>query len=166
MKGSEMQRIRQVGEYLVAAKLIEMGWHATTFTGNIPRFDIIATHDKGKTVKVQVKTIKSGDWQFNMRDYAKINFDKERRTQEVGPKESLPHDLFYVFVKLDPEDVMNSKFYVMSANDVQDMLVDRYTKYLHSKHMRRDRWDSTHCILREADIQSFKDRWELIGSQP
>lgn len=41
----EMQPIKQVGEYLVAAKLCRRGFIATTFTGNIPEFDLLAIDD-------------------------------------------------------------------------------------------------------------------------
>ena len=38
---------KQAGEYLVAAELSRRGYIATTFTGNVPDYDIIAVDDSG-----------------------------------------------------------------------------------------------------------------------
>ena len=47
--------VGQAGEYLVAAELSRRGLIATTFTGNVPHYDIIASDESGKHVSVQVK---------------------------------------------------------------------------------------------------------------
>ena len=46
---------KQAGEYLVAAELSRRGYIATTFTGNVPYYDIIAVDDRGGHVVVQVR---------------------------------------------------------------------------------------------------------------
>lgn len=46
--GRENQLTKQVGEYLVAAELCRRGFIATTFTGNVPDFDIIASDARGR----------------------------------------------------------------------------------------------------------------------
>ena len=40
--GRENHLVKQVGEYLVAAELCRRGFIATTFTGNVPEFDLLA----------------------------------------------------------------------------------------------------------------------------
>ena len=45
----------QIGEYLVAAELARRGLIATTFTGNVPHYDIIASDERGRHLSVQVK---------------------------------------------------------------------------------------------------------------
>jgi hypothetical protein len=40
---------KQTGEYLVAAELSRRGYIATTFTGNVPDYDIVAVDDQGAT---------------------------------------------------------------------------------------------------------------------
>ena len=164
MKGSEMQRTRQIGEYLVAAKLMEKGWYATTFTGNVPLFDIVATNDLGKTIKVQVKTVKTGDWQFDMKHFVEIKIDSTNRSQEMGEMVKLPSDLYYVFVKIDSENIMSSNFYVISAGDFQSFLVDRYQEYLQSIEGKRpSNPESTHSALEENEIKDFKDNWGILS---
>ena len=50
--GRNRQRTKQVGEYLVASELCRRDLIATTFTGNVPNYDIVA--DDGKIVLIQV----------------------------------------------------------------------------------------------------------------
>jgi Holliday junction resolvase-like predicted endonuclease len=52
------------GEYLVAAELSRRGMIATTFTGNVPHYDIIASDETGRHVSVQVKASRGTSWQF------------------------------------------------------------------------------------------------------
>jgi hypothetical protein len=61
---------KQAGEYLVAAELSRRGYIATTFTGNVPYYDIIAVDDSGGHVVVQVKAIAGASWQFKATDFA------------------------------------------------------------------------------------------------
>jgi len=169
MKGSEIQRTRQIGEYLVAAKLMENGWYATTFTGNLPLFDIIAINDKGETIKVQVKTIKTGFWQFDIKKFVEVRFDSASLTQELGENVKLPSDLYYVFVKIDSEDIMRSNFYVIPARDFQHYLVEGYRKWLHGIGGKRPcNPKSTHCAVLEWEmVENFKDskdNWVILSS--
>jgi Holliday junction resolvase-like predicted endonuclease len=79
----------QAGEYLVAAELSRRGLIATTFTGNVPHYDIIASDEKGRHVSVQVKTSRGGSWQFgNMSIFCDISFQGKR--QIVGSVKKCP----------------------------------------------------------------------------
>jgi VCBS repeat protein len=55
---------KQTGEYLVAAELSRRGCIATTFTGNVPHYDIVAVDEHGGHALVQVKAIAGKSWQF------------------------------------------------------------------------------------------------------
>ncbi len=76
---------KQAGEYLVAAELSRRGYIATTFTGNVPYYDIIAVDDSGGHAVVQVKAIAGASWQFNATDFADIIFycGSRRKTSDV-----------------------------------------------------------------------------------
>src|SRR3989344_4107770 len=68
----------QFGEYLVASELCRRGFIATTFTRNMPGFDILALdQETQKHLKIKVKTIKPGrgDWQPNAKHF--LEFDKD-----------------------------------------------------------------------------------------
>lgn len=71
--GREIQLTKQIGKYLVAAKLCRRGLISITFTGNVPNFNIIATNAKGKSVPIQVKTIRSNSWQFQVNKFLSID---------------------------------------------------------------------------------------------
>jgi len=62
--GLSNKLVGQTGEYLVAAELSRRGLIATTFTGNVPDYDIVASDQKGIHVSVQVKASRSSCWQF------------------------------------------------------------------------------------------------------
>jgi integrase len=63
---------KQTGEYLVAAELSRRGFIATTFTGNVPHYDIVAVDEHGGHALVQVKAIAGKSWQFTATDFADI----------------------------------------------------------------------------------------------
>ena len=44
--GRNNKLVGQTGEYLIAAELSRRGYIATTFTGNVPDYDIIASNEK------------------------------------------------------------------------------------------------------------------------
>ena len=67
---------KQTGEYLVAAELSRRGFIATTFTGNVPSYDI---DGRGGHALVQVKAISAASWQLNVGQFADVVFD--------GPKQ-------------------------------------------------------------------------------
>ena len=72
--GRDMQLTRQVGEYLAAAELGRRGWIATTFTGSLPGFDILAINPDGRVLEVQVKAIRSSSWQLNAGQFLEVEF--------------------------------------------------------------------------------------------
>jgi hypothetical protein len=45
---------KQLGEYLVAAELSRRGFIATTFTGNVPHFDILLADAEGRSLPIQL----------------------------------------------------------------------------------------------------------------
>ena len=55
-KGLSNKLAGQVGEFLVCAELGRRGLIATSFTGNVPEFDLIVADGSLKTLPVQVKT--------------------------------------------------------------------------------------------------------------
>ena len=87
--GRSNKLVGQTGEYLVAAELSRRGLIATTFTGNVPHYDIIASDEAGKNVFVQVKASRGSTWQFgNLAQYCDISFEGQR--QVVGDKKKSP----------------------------------------------------------------------------
>src|SRR5512136_30469 len=98
--GRSNKLVGQTGEYLVAAELSRRGLIATTFTGNVPHYDIVASDEGGRHVSVQVKASRGGSWQFgDLRQYCAITLAGKR--QVVGKAKECPvRRLVMVFVKV------------------------------------------------------------------
>jgi hypothetical protein len=97
--GRNVQLTKQVGEYLVASELARRGYVSSTFSGNVPDFDIVATNQSGITRLIQVKTINGASWQFSIDRFATI--EMEGNKQIIGRKKAQPiEQLIFALVKL------------------------------------------------------------------
>ncbi len=158
--GRSMQLTKQVGEYLVAAELCRRGLIATTFTGNVPHYDIIASNEAGKHLAIQVKAIRSGSWQLNLSRFVRIRLRGKR--QMVGPLVEQPvHDLVFVFVML--KDYGADRFFILDWKDLQRLVVDGHRSYL-KKHggIRPKKPESLHTAVSRSQLDGYEDNWELI----
>jgi hypothetical protein len=159
--GRRNKLVGQTGEYLVASELSRRGLIATTFTGNVPHYDIIASTEKGKHISVQVKTISGSTWQFGRIDgYVDIQF--QGHAQIVGENHPSPvKDLVFVLVKLGSYGT--DRFFICRWSDLCDLLSRGHSEYL-AKHdgVRPRRWDSLHTAVSVKKMSKFEDRWDLI----
>lgn len=159
--GRSNKLVGQTGEYLVAAELSRRGLIATTFTGNVPHYDIIASDETGRHVSVQVKTSRGTSWQFgNITLYCDITFDGTR--QVLGKKKPCPvRGLVVVFVRISEDG--NDRFYILTWEDLQDILITHHKTYL-AKHSgtRPKKWDSLHCAIAESDLEPYRDKWDAV----
>jgi hypothetical protein len=125
--GRDNQLTKQVGEYLVAAEVCRRGFIATTFAGNVPHYDIIASDGSGRHQAIQVKAIKGGAWQFDSRVFADIQLDGKR--QIIGRPTEPPYpDLICVFVRLRGQGA--DEFYILTWSDLQKIAITGHRSYL------------------------------------
>lgn len=159
--GRSNKLIGQTGEYLVAAELSRRGLIATTFTGNVPHYDIIASDEAGRHVSVQVKASRGPSWQFgNITHYCDITFEGKR--QIVGQKKPSPvRRLIIIFVKI--EDDGNDRFYILPWEHLRDLLVAHHEAFL-ARHngTRPKKWDSLHSVIIESALEPYRDKWDTI----
>lgn len=160
--GRKNQLTKQIGEYLVAAELCRRGLIATTFTGNVPDFDIIATNERFQAISIQVKTIWSGSWQLDASKYLVIEINNG--VQKVIDKKLLSdhdHDLICVFVHLINQG--DDEFYIFSLKDLQQIIFEHYNQNLmRQKGVRPRNPNSTHTAINTDNLKTFKDNWKLI----
>ena len=160
--GRSNKIVGQTVEYLIAAELSRQGLIATTFTGNVPHYDIIASDETGRHVSVQVKASRGPSWQFgNIKQYCDITFDGKR--QIVGDTKPCPvRRLIMTFVKI--ADDGNDYFYILPWKRLRDLVVDHHMAFL-SRHdgVRPKKWDSLHCAIAEAVLLPYKDKWDTIA---
>ncbi|MFC1572813.1 hypothetical protein ACFL6M_04360 [Candidatus Eisenbacteria bacterium] len=159
--GRSNKLVGQTGEYMIAAELSRRGLIATTFTGNVPHYDIIASDEAGRHVSVQVKASRVPSWQFgNITQYCDITFDGKR--QVVGDRKPCPvRRLIMTFVRI--EDDGNDRFYILPWERLRDLLIDHYQAFL-SRHngVRPKNWESLHCAISEKILNPCRDKWNII----
>ena len=159
--GRSTKLIGQAGEYLVASELSRRGLIATTFTGNVPHYDIIASDEKDRHVSVQVKAARGGSWQFgDISQFCDITFQGKR--QIAGRAKPCPvRGLICVMVKL--ANYGEDRFYICPWIKLRNKLIKGHKDYL-SKHngIRPQRWDSLHTAINEKSLAAFQNRWDYI----
>lgn len=162
--GHDNQVTKQVGEYLVAAEICRRGYLATTFTGNVPHFDILASSVNGKHQAIQVKAIKGAGWQFNCRAFFDIQLNGKKQTigNLVAPPAHL--DLICVLVQLRGQG--RDIFYVLTWTDLQRIAFDHHNAYLKKhKGIRPKKHDSFHMAISAELLKEYQDRWEILDKR-
>ena len=159
--GRQNQLTKQTGEYLVCAELCRRGFIATSFTGNVPDYDVIAINENNKAIPIQVKTIKSGTWQLNARSYLDIEITVNKK-QLIKKKDLSDPDLVHIFVKLAEDG--NDEFYIFRLKDLQEMVYNNYKSFLDKHDGRKPKNpNSTHTDVSREQLSTYKDNWELMG---
>ncbi|MBI4334780.1 MAG: hypothetical protein HY673_26295 [Chloroflexi bacterium] len=157
--GRSMQLTKQVGEYLVCAELCRRGLISTTFTGNVPGFDILATKENLQTTPIQVKTISGPSWQFDATKFLDIEISDNIQT--VRGKTEVNPGLIYLLVSLKGQNT--DEFYICKVKDLQNMMHQKYTAMLARKEGKRPKNPkTTHFALSPNDLKKHKDKWEII----
>ena len=158
--GRNLQLTKQVGEYLVSAELCRRGYISTTFTGNVPDFDILAINDKHKTIPIQVKAIQAASWQFDATRF--IDIEIKNNVQKVIGKRKVSYpNLVYILVRLVGQG--RDEFYIMHFRDLQNWIFRTYSKYLKVRKGKRPKNpSSTHTAILPHEIERFKENWKLI----
>jgi hypothetical protein len=163
--GRHNKLVGQTGEYLVAAELSRRGLIATTFTGNVPHYDIIASNELGKHISVQVKAAwskggKTVSWQFNIRTFCDVTFKGKK--QVFGKACPVPVlNLMVVLVRCDESG--QDSFYVCRWEELRDVILKSHLAFMKSHNWIRPKNPaSTHTAIKEADIVGFRDRWDKI----
>ncbi len=158
--GRDTQLTKQTGEYLVAAELCRMGLISTTFTGNVPEFDILAINEMHQSLPIQVKAIQGASWQFDAKRFIKFNI--EDGVQTILGKTRPNHlNLIYILVKLRGQG--KDEFYILKFKDLQNIIYKAYKKYLVAQGGRRPKNpESTHTALWPNSIERFRENWQLI----
>lgn len=168
VSGRQMQLIKQVGEYIVAAELCRRELIAASFSGNIPIFDILAidTHEKMRTIQVKTTTTNRG-WNLKASDF--LNISKERHVQKIAGVKILQNtETIFCFVNLksfginDP-NIERDEFYIIPGKDLQAIVYQKYAAYLEKKGgVRPKNPDSEHIKIKPVEISMFKEKWDCF----
>lgn len=156
----------QTGEYLTCAELGRRGFIATTFTGNVPEYDLIVCDAHLRTIPIQVKTSRGSTWPSRANFWMDIEIDKKNKRQiNLGPKKIENPNLIYVCVYLGKERA-DDRFFVCRKRDIQKACIASYTRWMEPKDWKRPRnFESLDNRYHVEDLLQFEDNWSLIERQ-
>lgn len=160
MSGRSNQLTKQVGEYLVAAEVCRRGFIATTFTGNVPFYDIVASNATGGHQAIQVKAINGGSWQFDVRTFANVSLDGSRQVMGEPIAPAYPN-LVCVFVRL--RETGTDEFFVLMWETLRTIVIDAHRQFL-ARHggIRPKKPDSYHTAVTPEMLGEHRNRWEVL----
>ncbi|MBT7094355.1 MAG: hypothetical protein HN936_14000 [Bacteroidetes bacterium] len=148
--GARNQQTGRAGEYYVAAELNRRGAYAVTFTGNMPKVDVMASStDRTRTVFIQVKTCRAGDWQTSTDEGRKCDpIDEESR--------------FWIFVRIDSENEP-PEYFIVPDWWMRNNIYEHHQLYL-AKHggKRAVNPKTRHHSIRLKRINEWKNRWDIL----
>jgi hypothetical protein len=173
-KGLSNKLAGQIGEYLVCAELGRRGYIATSFTGNVPEFDLIIAKviekEILKSLPIQVKTTRGDSWPTRADLWIDVEIDENEEKQIYKSKASIKNkNLIYVCVALakevsKPEKQDRDRFFILKKEDLQTICADNYSKWMDKHNWKRPRnyksLDNRYYI---KDLEEhYEDNWELI----
>ena len=167
-KGINNKLAGQIGEYLVCAELGKRGYIATSFTGNVPEFDLIVANDKLKTIPIQVKTSRSANWPTRANLWIDIEIDDKNKKQIDNGNSIISNpDLIYICVALaDIEKDERDRFFILKKSDIQKIASKNYRDWMNPKQWKRPRnyksLDNRYYI---KDLLEYENNWQLIEEE-
>lgn len=155
----------QIGEHLVSAVLGTLGYYASTYSGNVPGFDVTAVHSESlKSFPVQVKTSTKGALlQSQIDKWCSHSVDDDNR-QTIGALNALRYpDLIWVLVRLGDVGITRTRFFICTESDIQRKIVSRYSAFMERHGYRRPGGGaSLQAILNMNDVAEYEDNWEIL----
>lgn len=150
----------RTGEFLVAAELARRGYVSTTFSGNVPNYDIVAIDDRGKHATIQVKTIRGSSWQFNLAAFCDIEVSRGRQVVKRAKRSPV---VGLICVLLTLREYGSDRFFICTWRDLRNLVVAGHRRYLARHGGRRPvNPSSLHTALRVEAVEKFEGNWALI----
>lgn len=153
----------QIGEYLACAELGRRGFIATTFTGNVPEYDLIVCDDTLQTIPIQVKTSRGNTWPTSADKWLQIEIDEATKKQvNRGPKAIEHPDLIYICIALG-ETSAADRYFICQKSDIQKACIASYTRWMDPKGwVRPVNYKSLDNRYGVEDLLQFENNWPLI----
>ncbi len=155
----------QIGEYLVCAELGKRGYIATSFTGNVPEFDLIVANDELKTIPIQVKTSRGDNWPTKANKWINIEIDDKGKMQIDNGNQAISNPgLIYVCVALaKPDTEEHDRFFILKKKDLQLICARSYRNFMDKINWKRPKnYKSLDNRYNVDDLNEFEDNWSLI----
>jgi hypothetical protein len=146
------QQVGQAGEHYVAAELHRRGAYAVTFSGNMPKIDILASNlDQSRTVSIQVKTKTAGTWHTSV-----LLGEPHRELQD--------ETRFWVLVDIGRDPDAPPIYYVVPQWWMLNHIHVRHNEWLATHGGRRPvNPQATHFAISPKKVTEWRDRWDVLG---
>lgn len=151
---------KQAGEFLVASEICRRGMFATTFSGNMPHYDILAHAADGRTTFVQVKakTSRSKTWILDTQFF--LDLEQLGETHTIRGRCNPPMvGLIFVFVDLHATG--QADFYILTFAEIQAVVHEKYATWLAVKPRKINPSDVPPALL-----EPYRNRWTTITGLP
>lgn len=148
--GSKIQQTARAGEHYVAAELNRRGAYAVTFTGNMPKIDILASNtEQNRTISIQVKTRRTGSWHSSI--------DEGKKCKEIKKETN-----FWIFVDIE-DPTKQPNYFIVPDWWMRNSIFEEHKAYL-AKHdgSRAKNPKSKHHGILIKRIEIWKDRWDIL----
>lgn len=163
--GRSNKLVQQIGEFLVCAELAREGLLATPFAGNVPGFDLLVADERHHAIAIQVKASRYPTWPGgDARNWMRLDFDgRSQRQSYQGPSRLPDPDLVYVCVAVSSNRSAPDRFFVLTAKQLQKILIRSHTSWMESVGWRRPRKpESYDCRWSIEDLEPYENNWALI----
>lgn len=161
--GLENKLTSQIGEYLACAELGRQGLIATSFTGNVPEYDLLVCDSELNTLPVQIKTSRGYSWPSKANKWLNLEIDDEEKKQiNNGPTEIEFPDLIYISIALGKAQ-SDDRFFICTKKQIQGAFIDSYLEWMEPKDWKRPRSYKSYdnrCEIRH--IEKYENNWQLI----
>jgi len=155
-----------MAEHLVCAELARRKLIATTFTHNIPKFDVLVADDQCRTIPIQVKATSDGSWRSSADTWMNIEFDEAKKIQVImGEKTCATPDLIWVCVVARPAEPAQQadQFFILTEREIQQICISNYQEVLAKYSGQRPRnWRSLDFWWNTSDLSAYENKWETI----
>ena len=158
----------RMAEHLVCAELGRRNLIASTFTHNIPRFDLVVADQLGNTLPIQVKGSNSDSWSFDGTKLMEIHFDAVAEIQTIVSETPCPTpDLIWVCVAIVSEeqqkDGQRDRFFILTECEIHRICIQNYCTMLEVYRGHRPKnWRSETFYWNTDDLAKYENKWELI----
>lgn len=164
--GLSNKLVGQTGEYLACAELGRRGLIATTFTGNVPEYDLLVCDISLRAVPIQVKTSRSDTWPSRADKWLDIKIDHSTKKQINRGRRAIENpDLIYICISLG-QDRDGDRFFICQKTDIQTACIASYTRWMDPKGWVRPRnHKSLDNRYHVEDLEQFENNWSLVESR-
>jgi len=114
----------------------------------------------GRSIPIQVKTVRGGEWQFSVDKFVEVRFDDKKQIlgSKVVPR--IPHLLCILVLATE---YGKDRFYILEWEQLCDIAISSYSAWLAAKDGVRPRnYKSLHCSVSPEQLAEFENQWDKI----